>query len=117
MAYFVDGHYNKVNYYSNPNVNYPGTGTPTGVADLSDNARVIGENRFSFASLGDESAVCNDESSPSTIMTTISSTTTTSIPSTATTTNPSTTSSTTITTVPFTTSAQAVGGMYKTTSL
>jgi len=76
MAYFVDGHYNRVNYYSNPNVNYPGTGTPTGVADLSDNARVFVENRYSFAGLGDESAVCNDGSSPSTTTTTTAPSTT-----------------------------------------
>ena len=75
MAYFVDGHYNRVNYYSNPNVNFPGTGTPTGVADLSDNARVFVENRHSFAGLGDESGVCNDGSSQTTTTTTAPSTT------------------------------------------
>jgi len=79
MAYFADGHYNRVNYYSNPNVNYPGTGTPTGVADVSDNARVFVENRHSFAGLGDESGVCNDGSSA--VVTTTTTTTTTAAPS------------------------------------
>ena len=81
MAYFADGHYERVNYYSNPNVNYPGTGTPTGVADVSDNARVFVENRHSFAGLGDESGVCNDGSSQSTTTTTTASPSTTSAPS------------------------------------
>ena len=61
MAYFSFGHGNKVNYYSNPDVIYPGTGTPTGVAGEDNNAKVITENRFTFASIGDESGVCNNE--------------------------------------------------------
>merc|ERR1711868_120532 len=60
MAYFSDGHYERVDYYSNPNVNYPGTGTATG-----------------FAGLGDESGVCNDGSSPVVTTTTTTTTTTT----------------------------------------
>jgi len=80
MAYFADGHYERVNYYSNPNVKYPGTGTPTGVADKSDNARVFVENRHSFAGLGDESGVCNDGSAP--VVTTTTTTTTTAAPAT-----------------------------------
>ena len=30
LAYNANGHSTRVNYYSNPSVNYPGTGTPTG---------------------------------------------------------------------------------------
>ena len=66
LAYYSEGHNERVNYYSNPNVNFPGTGTPTGVADLSDNARVITDNRHAFAAVGDESGVCNDGSAPTT---------------------------------------------------
>merc|ERR1719322_75746 len=77
MAYFSNGHYEKVNYYSNPKVNYPGTGTPTGVARISNNAKVITRNRHSFAGLGDESGVCNDGFSTTITTTTIAPNTTT----------------------------------------
>ena len=30
LAYTAPGHYSRCNYYSNPDVIYPGTGTPTG---------------------------------------------------------------------------------------
>merc|ERR1719397_1464194 len=62
LAYSASGHQTRVNYYSDPLINLPLTQTATGVAGLSDNARGIRENRFSFASLGDESAVCSDGS-------------------------------------------------------
>ena len=60
LAYNAAGHSTRVNYYSNPSVVYPVSQTATGVVDLSDNARVITQNRFAFASLGDESAICTD---------------------------------------------------------
>ena len=60
LAYNAYNHYTRVNYYSNPDVTYPITGTPTGVAGLSNNAAVITKNRFAFAAVGDESAVCGD---------------------------------------------------------
>merc|ERR1719412_1825009 len=60
LAYNAAGHYTRVNYYSNPSVTYPTTGTSTGVAGLSNNAAVITENRQAFADLGDESAACGD---------------------------------------------------------
>ena len=69
LAYYASGHSTRVNYYSNPSVDYPVTKTPTGVTDLSNNARVITENRFSFASLGDESSVCSDGGSTTTTTT------------------------------------------------
>ena len=39
---------------------YDVTQTSLGVADLSDNARLITENRFAFAANGDESNMCED---------------------------------------------------------
>ena len=45
MAYYTSGHYGRVNYWSNPGVIYPLTDTPTGVTDVSDNARLLTENR------------------------------------------------------------------------
>jgi len=59
MAYHVSGYDSKVNYYSNPEVIYPGTGTPTGVEGISNNAAVITKNRFAMAALGDESSTCS----------------------------------------------------------
>ena len=58
MAYHASGHGHVVNYYSNPNVILPDTGTPTGLAGVSDNAAVLTKNRFMMAALGDESADC-----------------------------------------------------------
>ena len=59
LSYSASGHTTRVNYYSNPAVIYPGTGTATGQAPLSNNAAVITENRFDFAGLGDESGSCD----------------------------------------------------------
>ena len=64
LAYNANNHGQRVNYYSNPAVILPETGTPTGVDGLSNNAAVITENRFAFAAIGDESAVCTDGTSP-----------------------------------------------------
>ena len=58
MAYSASNHYTRVNYYSNPNVIYPATGTPTVVAGVSYNARLLVENRMSLAAIGDESSAC-----------------------------------------------------------
>jgi len=55
LAYNSPGHQTRVNYYSNPNVDYPGTGTSTGVSGLSNNARVITENRAAMDALGSDS--------------------------------------------------------------
>ena len=55
LAYSAEGHRTRVNYYSNPNIIHPTTGTPTGVADVADNARIITMNRFALAAVGDES--------------------------------------------------------------
>ena len=58
LAYGAPNHWARANYYSNPAVIFPETQTPTGVTGLSNNARVITETRFAFASLGDESKMC-----------------------------------------------------------
>ena len=62
MAYWAPNHHVIANYYSNPSVDFPITQTPTGVADVSNNARVITENRFAFAANGDESNMCSEVS-------------------------------------------------------
>ena len=59
MAYSTTGYWPKVNYYSNPEVTFPRTGTPTGVEGVSNNARVLKELIGQIAALGDESGTCN----------------------------------------------------------
>ena len=59
MSYSYAGHETRVNYYSNPSVILPDTGTPTGLEGISDNAAVLTKNRFTMAALGDESADCS----------------------------------------------------------
>ena len=75
MAYNANGHRERVNYYSNPDVIYPGTGTPTGVDGVSNNAAVITKNRFAMAALGDESSTCSSSSGSSSSVTTTAPTT------------------------------------------
>ena len=58
LAYSRAGYETRVNYYSNPSVIYPLTGTTTGVAGVSNTAAVIRENRFNMAAHGDESGAC-----------------------------------------------------------
>ena len=77
LAYSASNHYTRVNYYSNPNVIYLATGTPTGVAGVSDNARLLVENRMSLAAIGDESSACADSVTTTTPVTTASPVTTT----------------------------------------
>ena len=62
MAYGTDGHWTRVNYWSNPDVIFPATNTPTGVRGVSNNARVLTENRFTLAAYGDESGSCGCKS-------------------------------------------------------
>jgi len=59
LAYSATGHSERVNYYSNPNVNLPRTGTPTGVAHRANNAAILLANRFALAAIGDESGTCS----------------------------------------------------------
>ena len=66
MAYGTTGYRRKANYYSNPDVIFPGTGTPTGVAGVSNNARVLREMIGQMAALGDESGTCSYVPPPST---------------------------------------------------
>ena len=63
MAYSAKGHETRVNYYSNPNVLFLETRTPTGV-EMSNNAMVLLKNRFRLAEVGDESSLqCQDGNS------------------------------------------------------
>ena len=59
MSYNASGHNERVNYFSNPNVNLPETGTATGVAGISNNAAVLTKNRFNISAVGDESGKCD----------------------------------------------------------
>jgi len=56
MAYKKAGYVKKANYFSNPNVSYKGYVTGT---ENNNNARVIRENRFGMAAVGDESGTCS----------------------------------------------------------
>ena len=49
----------KVNYYSNPDVILPNTGTPTGLAGVADNRAVFMESIDKISALGDESGSCS----------------------------------------------------------
>ena len=93
LAYNAPGHSQRVNYYSNPSVIYPPTGTPTGVEGLSNNAALLLLNRMSLSSIGDESTACEI---PSTAAPTTLSTPAPTTPSTPAPTTPSTPASTTI---------------------
>merc|ERR1711952_331050 len=59
ISYEAVGHNLRVNYYSNPVVIFPLTGTPTGVEGVSNNAAVLMRNIGTFAALGDESGTCD----------------------------------------------------------
>ena len=48
----------RINYYSNPDVIYPPTGTPTGTA-TENSASIIALNRFSISGIGNESELCS----------------------------------------------------------
>ena len=61
MAYGKPGYYQRIPYYSNPQVVYPVSGTPTGHAYRANNARLLLEQRFKLASLGDESMDCRPD--------------------------------------------------------
>jgi len=62
LAYSASNHRQRVNYYSNPAVNYPATGTPCGVKagspNAANNAALLTQQRFKLAALGDESKTC-----------------------------------------------------------
>ena len=64
MSYKRRGHETRVNYYSNPDVLHPLTGTPTGVRGRSNNAAVIRENIGKLAAIGDESGTCGHACDP-----------------------------------------------------
>jgi len=54
LGYNYPGHRERVNYYSNPDVIYPRTLTPTGTS-VDNNAKVLTVQRFKLADIGDES--------------------------------------------------------------
>jgi len=56
LAYSNPGYSRRVLQLSNPDIEY--NGYPTGVEDRADNARVIRDNRFLMADIGDESQSC-----------------------------------------------------------
>merc|ERR1711892_1296379 len=58
MGYNKEGYNTRVNYYSSPTAFYAGTDRTTG-SDTEDTARVLRENRFGFAAVGDESGTCS----------------------------------------------------------
>ena len=64
LAYNSEGHGRRMNYYSNPDVMLPNSGTPTGVAGVANNARVLRQNIATFARLGDESGYCPTATTP-----------------------------------------------------
>ncbi|XP_023347794.1 uncharacterized protein LOC111716539 isoform X3 [Eurytemora carolleeae] len=59
MSYSANGYRNQVNFYANPAVILPETGTPTGDEKLSNTAAVFLRNRFRMAEVGDESRKCD----------------------------------------------------------
>ena len=91
MAYYKTGYGSRVNYYSSSSVTYQGTATGS---DTEDTARLIKENRFGFAAVGDESGTCASHitTTTTTTKTTTTTTTTSTITTATSTTSPSTTS-------------------------
>ena len=96
MAYRKTGYSQRANQYSNPEVIYSWTGTPTGTDNETNNAALIMKNRKAMADNGDESGVC--QSRPTTSTTTATTTTATTSTSTTTTKPTSTTTTTTTST-------------------
>merc|ERR1711931_154420 len=69
LGYNYPGHRERVNYYSNPDVIYPRTLTPTGTS-VDNNARVLTLQRFKLADIGDESDYqCSGAPPPTTTQT------------------------------------------------
>jgi len=66
LAYNAANHGTRVNYYSNPNINHPSTGTPTGVTGTSNNARLLTEKAIALAAIGNESGTCAGTTLPPT---------------------------------------------------
>ena len=58
MAYGTEGHPYRRNYWSNPRMILPESGTPLGVEGEADNAAVLTKYRFTYAATGDESGQC-----------------------------------------------------------
>merc|ERR1711892_1022276 len=67
MGYNKEGYNTRVNYYSSPTAFYKRKATGS---DTEDTARVIKENRFGFAAVGDESASCSSHTTSAPVTTT-----------------------------------------------
>merc|ERR1711892_1032830 len=67
MGYNKEGYNTRVNYYSSPTAFYKRKATGS---DTEDTARVIKENRFGFAAVGDESASCSSHTTSAPVSTT-----------------------------------------------
>ena len=106
LAYYKDGYRTRKNYYSNPSVIFPPTGTRTGDAKTANNALLLMQQRFKLAAVGDESMSCKSTASTSAATTTVTTSTSTTIVTTSTNTTMVTPASTTLmntTTTTFTT--------------
>ena len=53
--------YIRANYYSNPNVIHPESGEPTGIAGISNNARVLTQNRFIVSDYYKDTGTCDGQ--------------------------------------------------------
>ena len=49
----------RIPYFSNPDINYPGTNIPLG-DETHNSAKIIRDRRFAMAAVGDESGTCQD---------------------------------------------------------
>ena len=109
LSYEAVGHNLRVNYYSNPVVIFPLTGTPTGVEGVSNNAAVLMRNIETFAALGDESGTCDSDTGGSgAVSGNTASPTTSAIPTSRTTASSTTTTATTTTATTATTTTTTI---------
>ena len=51
----------RVNYFSNPNVIHPKSGKATGIAGISNNARVLTQNRFTVSNYYKDTGTCDEQ--------------------------------------------------------
>ncbi|XP_023334527.1 mucin-22 isoform X7 [Eurytemora carolleeae] len=66
LAYSRTGFETRANYYSNPDIRHDITNSFTGVRGISNNARILTENRLRMAAVGDESIIGGSTSTAST---------------------------------------------------
>ena len=80
LAYSRTGFETRVNYYSNPGIRHDITNSFTGVRGISNNARILTENRLRMAAVGDESIIGGSTSTASTSEVLISTASTSEVP-------------------------------------